>query len=1311
VDRTQPNKVHKAQFTDGGEWFFRQTVIDVPATSGVSFIGEQGTTERVVWDIQEQFLFAYRSYAFQEGGDGHVRPGTGAYTDNPVAAYRIISHFDVQRAYNAATGEQTNVIVENMSDRPWYEREYMRIDWGNNLISDFQFGAAAVRQQPVTFFNGEDPTHPTKDQAVISDNYIDVVQNITAQPELNQLYTQYFGFPILECWLYSNIHQDCLGAQIKVRSSFMRAPEVNDYQTLDFDDVRFAKFGYFRAERYGYNPEYGVVEPAVARMANRFSIWTDAESCYDPTAAKPYASCSADQLKPIVYYLNEDFPNGDNDEFDLRTYALDNAEEWNRVFKQAVLDGTGWSEDALDGVRMYTICANNPVQEGDPAECGAPGTNPQMGDLRYSMYYYVRDAQEYSPLGYGPSAQDPLTGETIQGNAFYYGAPGKWLAARTRDIIKLDLGLLELDDLSGGAPAAEAARRVKARGDSRFRELNENFDKDRIAELVDDLRLREKAVRLQSQIDSGEALIDQRAGRLDRLDDVSIDEDIMSGIANSEFMGIGLGEEFADGASNFQGMRDMKKILSPDLFRLARYREDRLLHPEAGGCILTGEEFFDIGLVGLGNVVKREFYNMNTDPPTLKEGKTEDDLLAFLMGRTMADTQLHEIGHTVGLRHNFAGSTDALNFGENYWRLRGPGYTMGTSDVRPRPLWDLSGPFIEGYNQALREGLVDLQDSSVMDYASTYGTNNTLGMYDKAAIKFAYLDVVEVFNTPEVDRERADLLRPGALHYTYYPELLSNAGTYEERVAAMYDRGNVNWRFTDPRETEHYDENLVEVPYVFCSDEYRDASAICATWDAGLDNYERTWKKAQDYRSYHVYNGYKRNRVSFGVDVFSYLSRIYNRNYVYMLNQYKNWVNDELIVRRDQPCVWYENGQRMEDADRFVADACGLAGFLGAAEALNLFSEVIQTPDVGCYAKLKPGCYMADPSNDFGIDGTPVTLVDSDPAACVNVQPVDGEDVDPLVPLAITTVTPYRLLTETEEMSASCADMDPIVDSQTGDTLSEQFVGMEYGDGRSSITRYDRETFGYYFYWKPTVMGSWWDKWLAVKAIGDPYTDFIGVDANSDTRSFMISFQTLFGDQINDMIGGIINEEAGKYGAVINPNSGEIDFIDALALSTQFDREANTTLPYIDPDQQYTFRLLAMFNAAFQQQQTDDLNFQQTLLVGATYELSDIDMPADIKADPERFQSFRDPETGLLYWAVKQDREAQGGGEVYSSGFEFVKKIKDKYYFGGVNGDGTAPKDGFLDWQLQGEIRILDIMRTTGAVFGNPSVWSGDLGI
>ena len=50
----------------------------------------------------------------------------------PLLIFAIYSHFDVKREYNAGTGEQTNVIAENTTDRPWEERQYMRVDWSTN---------------------------------------------------------------------------------------------------------------------------------------------------------------------------------------------------------------------------------------------------------------------------------------------------------------------------------------------------------------------------------------------------------------------------------------------------------------------------------------------------------------------------------------------------------------------------------------------------------------------------------------------------------------------------------------------------------------------------------------------------------------------------------------------------------------------------------------------------------------------------------------------------------------------------------------------------------------------------------------------------------------------------------------------------------------------------------------------------------------------------------------------------------------------------------------------------------------------------
>src|SRR5687767_1816295 len=60
IDRTQPGLIAKKNFD--GQWFLRETVVDVPETSPASFVGISGDLEMIVWEIQEDSLVGYRAY-------------------------------------------------------------------------------------------------------------------------------------------------------------------------------------------------------------------------------------------------------------------------------------------------------------------------------------------------------------------------------------------------------------------------------------------------------------------------------------------------------------------------------------------------------------------------------------------------------------------------------------------------------------------------------------------------------------------------------------------------------------------------------------------------------------------------------------------------------------------------------------------------------------------------------------------------------------------------------------------------------------------------------------------------------------------------------------------------------------------------------------------------------------------------------------------------------------------------------------------------------------------------------------------------
>ena len=114
VDRTQPNKVKKAVFE--GEWYFRQTVVDVNGTAMSSFAGLEGDQERIVFEITENALTGRRAHEDIPGIDAapaNIPQAIAAQREfkpedgSPIISFPIRGHFDVIRSYNTSTGEQS----------------------------------------------------------------------------------------------------------------------------------------------------------------------------------------------------------------------------------------------------------------------------------------------------------------------------------------------------------------------------------------------------------------------------------------------------------------------------------------------------------------------------------------------------------------------------------------------------------------------------------------------------------------------------------------------------------------------------------------------------------------------------------------------------------------------------------------------------------------------------------------------------------------------------------------------------------------------------------------------------------------------------------------------------------------------------------------------------------------------------------------------------------------------------------------------------------------------------------------------------
>jgi len=388
IDRTQSNKLEKSKLA--GVWFYLQTMVDVPQQTSQGFIGNTnfGSSAKIVFDIQEghvavlpvvetvQFAEApyktkkIRNYWDEGKSDEFVEMWVG----EPIAIFPITSHFDVQRKYSTVTGKQSNEIEENTTDRPWQEREYMRVNWGGNMVMDWMFQVGSTQFSQVDHYvqEGEDPYLKAPGQGENPDlpeftgDYVGFVTKAYMPPSG----TDWQGYA---CSPYGISNKDCAGSVIKVRHSFKKAAATPDYETFSYTNgEHMDKFGYFLSDRHSYDDLWNITESARDYKANLWNLWqtvwnyTDMKDADGNTVMTPCTKdtdCGTDSavldtqtvkcyreewfqegvcktatlknfadrgLRPIIYHLSATI----NPEMQEVFYEA--ADEWSKVFRTTV---------------------------------------------------------------------------------------------------------------------------------------------------------------------------------------------------------------------------------------------------------------------------------------------------------------------------------------------------------------------------------------------------------------------------------------------------------------------------------------------------------------------------------------------------------------------------------------------------------------------------------------------------------------------------------------------------------------------------------------------------------------------------------------------------------------------------------------------------------------------------------------------------------------------------------------------------------------------------------------------------------------
>ena len=888
INRTQPGVVDKSFFVgenledykDDPEFRTKSYNIDSGANtdSFAGTIGGASAVDRVRFEVTENWLFARRSYQESPNADNRgiprkeVSPGVFEFPGKPtgtiIAAWKIEKHFDVRRDYNSQTGEETNVIVENDSDRPWQQRQYMRIDWSENKAEstsgDTQWVFGDSTSASSVAYSATNETD--EDRPRFEDKYFDVTNKYLLKSEVNP------QFGISECVILGFFNGgstfDCTPTEVKVRHSFEKLSGQEDFEPFEESfaprDIigNWGNAGNTFNREYGappvttWDPQYGYTDAQTKTFYSMHNIWAkshqsascktnaDGEENKPATADGTADECTNDktgytgstgsqcdvvigkctipvrdrEVKTIGYWLNVEAPAELLDQVDADGKTITQAgaiEEstitWNQLMKVAVAnrrevecrrtkEGSraqchalyfegdtkdmvafgGWGvsktiEQPVDkGHPVITTC-HSPVRAYDPENCGKPGDEIRLGDVRknYQIYWPFASRAPYG--GVATIGADPLTGEMVGATATTMMRSATFAAAQQRDIIQLALGDLKIEDLIVGAPASRYAGLVKTgkaagsvsaqpKTDAEIATLVKNVQQSKVqaAMGVDAAQinamtpkartLANAKIKMKSAPYTGTTVkADQQVAALaDQLSTSPFKADIANRALNNALA--------TARDKNSPAYQQLSQFASQDPSKLMDLMDKYNSYLGSKGICFQDSA----AAAGAGSIYQPSlapyFKSLYGSLDPVQRGLK---IYADLLRESVKGIAFHEIGHSLGMRHNFASSWDSPNYSPQYWQLRtNEGKSVapctaaraGGADTCMGPRYlDPTTDDEQGIGGEARPGIEYFANTSTMEYQiERFGETVGAGTYDLHFMETLYGRTLETFDAKQV---------------------------------------------------------------------------------------------------------------------------------------------------------------------------------------------------------------------------------------------------------------------------------------------------------------------------------------------------------------------------------------------------------------------------------------------------------------------------------------------------------------------------------------------------------------------------------
>ncbi|MEF1184521.1 zinc-dependent metalloprotease [Vibrio sinaloensis] len=478
-------------------------------------------------------------------------------------------------------------------------------------------------------------------------------------------------------------------------------------------------------------------------------------------------------------YINRFNPNNDTIDYYLSDSYFD---EGNEEFLDLTIDTIREVNQTLEGTGVPTIKIVNPSSKA----------GVKTGDLRYNVFNLIADPVDNGLLGYGPSATNPLTGEIIHAHVNQYLGVIRSASRYTWNDLAMRYNRQEIEKLE-----PTATNTVDTGSDDTDAPV-ERTEVDDFSDMIADDR--GPAFDVPTMSDDEISFI--TAGKLgDGLP--KADMDFRFDTTNSDLA-----------VQSFYKRQDMlKRFSEQNVYSL----DFMWLSTQSKGLVKgidyeEGDFFVDDA-----QTTMKTWDELNLD---------QQKMASLAISKHMfKSTLIHELGHNLGLRHNFMGSTDKNHF-----------YTV--DELNARGSDDKPAAY-----------------SSIMDYgASIFDELLTFGKYDKAALRFAY------------GRE-LELQEPDFLYDADNKPLpnLDSTGVQKRKVISLdkYDKAMTeDYRAYPTGIVTHIRQNADKegltsplVDYRYCTDEHTTTNLMCDRFDEGTSLEEVTQFRIQRYHdSYETMN-------------------------------------------------------------------------------------------------------------------------------------------------------------------------------------------------------------------------------------------------------------------------------------------------------------------------------------------------------------------------------------------------------------------------------------------------------------------------